>query len=64
VLAVEMSQPTNVISVTTMTPCQNLRYATCSFRRSSSDTASRAAMNSGARIPQSRAGVPSDACAF
>jgi len=53
-----MIQPTKLTSVTTIIPCQNLRYATCSFRRSSSGTAPRAAMSDGRRIPQSRVHRP------
>lgn len=37
-VGVEMSQPTKVISVTTIIPSQNLRYTSCSLRRSSSGT--------------------------
>lgn len=38
-VGVEISQPTTVISVTTIIPSQNLRYTSCSLRRSSSDIA-------------------------
>jgi len=36
--ALETTQPTKLISVTTITPNQNLRYAICSFALSSLDT--------------------------
>jgi hypothetical protein len=36
--ALDTSQPTKLMSVTTMTPSQNLRYPICSFALSSFDT--------------------------
>jgi len=35
---VDASHPTKLMSVTTIIPCQNLRYTSCSLMRSSSDT--------------------------
>ena len=51
--ALETSQPTRLISVTTMTPSQNLRYAIYSFVLSSFDTTQ--AITSAYDLPLARA---------